>query len=145
MQRCIPKTWFHLIKKIIITSKKAEIEFKHRNRVFSLSFVPVAESDYVNVYGLDITDRILARKRLQESEKRTRAILDTVQAGIMIIDSQTKEIVDLNPAAANMIGTTKENIIGKICHTFVRPADRGCCPGTDLDMKVDNSERALLP
>ena len=144
IEREIPKAWINLIKNISLTNKKAEIEFKHRDKVLSLTFVPIADSVYVNVYGLDITDRILAKKRLQESEKRTRTILETVQAGIMIVDSQTKEIVELNPAAAKMIGSARENIIGKICHEFICPVDRECCPSTDLAMKADNSEHTLL-
>ena len=61
-----------------------------------------------------MTERILAKQKLQENEKRIRAIFNTVQAGILILDAETKHIVDLNPAAAQMIGSPRENIIGRL-------------------------------
>jgi PAS domain-containing protein len=52
--------------------------------------------------------------------------------------------VDVNPAAAKMIGAAPEQIIGRVCHQFICPAEQGKCPITDLHQQVDNSERVLL-
>ncbi|MDH5390988.1 MAG: PAS domain S-box protein, partial [Candidatus Bathyarchaeota archaeon] len=37
-----------------------------------------------------------------------------------------------------------EHVIGKVCHTFICPAEKGKCPITDLGQTVDKSERVLL-
>lgn len=85
-----------------------------------------------------------AEEALRESEARLKSILDSVQAGILIIDAETHLIVDVNPAAAKMIGAAKELITGSVCHNFICPAEIKQCPITDLGQSVDNSERILL-
>ena len=43
-----------------------------------------------------------------------------------------------------MIGAVEEEVLGHICHHFICPAERGACPITDRNQRVDNSERILL-
>ncbi|MDY6990395.1 MAG: PAS domain-containing protein [Thermodesulfobacteriota bacterium] len=93
---------------------------------------------------VDITKRKRAEEALEEREGRLRAVLDSVQAGILTIDAQTHKIVDVNPVAAKMIGLAAERIVGQICHHFVCPAAEGKCPITDLGQTMDNSERVLV-
>lgn len=80
----------------------------------------------------DITERKRMEEALKEDEERLRTILDHLQAGIVVIDEETHEIVDVNPMAAKMIGLPKEEIIGRVCHKFICPAEVGKCPITDL-------------
>ncbi len=82
--------------------------------------------------------------KVVESEARLKTIMKGLMTGIAIIDEQTHTIVDVNPAAADMIGLPREKIVGKICHKFISPAEEGKCPISDLNQKVDNSERILL-
>ena len=110
--------------------------------------VPIKD-DNGQVVGLaeiarNITHRVLAEQSLRESEKRLKSTLDSIQAGIVVIDAETHIIVDANPAAIRMIGAPKEQVIGHICHKYICPAEEGKCPITDLGQKVDNSERILL-
>ena len=83
-------------------------------------------------------------KELREAEGRLRIILESVQAGIVIIDSETHRIVDANPIASKLIGAPKGKIIGSLCHQYICTAEEGRCPITDLGQTVDNSERVLL-
>jgi two-component system sensor kinase FixL len=85
-----------------------------------------------------------AEEELQESEKRVKAILDTVHTGITLIDAETHKIVDVNPAAVQMIGVPREQIVGKVCHQFICPAEVGSCPITDLGQKTGTLESVLL-
>lgn len=85
-----------------------------------------------------------AEKMIRESEMRLKAILDTVHAGILLIDAETHQIIDANTFAVRMIGVPKEEIIGKICHQFICSAERGKCPITDLGQQIDYSEQMLL-
>ena len=81
---------------------------------------------------------------LQESETELRMILDSMHTGLLIIDADTHTIVEVNPLAAKLVGEPKEKIVGRVCHNFVCPAEKGRCPVTDLGQTVDNSERVLL-
>ncbi len=92
----------------------------------------------------DVTVRNQAQKEIQDNEQRLKLILDSVQTGIMIVDENTHQILDINPTAAQMIGVSPEQIIGNDCRQFVCPACKGECPISDLGQKIDNSEQVLL-
>ena len=78
------------------------------------------------------------------TESFFQTIFDNVQTGLVIIDPETHRIVDANSAALQMIGCDKKSITGAVCHQFICPAERGKCPITDLDQKIDRSDRILL-
>ena len=102
--------------------------------------------NFMGVEGVlrDITDRKKMEKALADSRDYLNQIYSSVQGGIILIDARTHEILDLNPAAAHMMGATRDNIVGRVCHQFICPAEQGKCPITDLHQNVDNSERVLL-
>jgi PAS domain S-box-containing protein len=93
----------------------------------------------------ELEDRVVERTaELRESENRLKTILDRIPTGIVLIDAESHMVVDANPIACKMIGATKEQVVGKICHQFVCPAEHGKCPLSDLGQTVDNAERLLL-
>jgi len=106
----------------------------------------ISDGKAVGLRGIivDLSTLKQTEDALRESEARLRSILDSVQAGIIIIDVKTHEIIDVNSAAVEMIGASKENIIGSVCHKYICPAEVGKCPITDLGQKIDHSERLLL-
>jgi len=85
-----------------------------------------------------------AENALAQSRDYLDKIFSSVRAGIMVIDATTHTVVDVNPAAAELIGAPGDQIIGKVCHRFICPAECGRCPITDLGQDVDNSEKILL-
>jgi len=85
-----------------------------------------------------------AQETIRELEERTRTILDSVHAGIIIIDPEPHRIIDINPEASALIGVPKDQIVGHVCHKYICPAEMGSCPITDKGQKVDKSERVLL-
>jgi PAS domain S-box-containing protein len=93
---------------------------------------------------LVLEERERAQEALQQSEIQLKTILDNVQAGIVILDPETHVIVDVNPVTARLIGASRDEIVGAVCHKYICPAEQGRCPITDLGQNVDNSERELL-
>jgi PAS domain S-box-containing protein len=73
-------------------------------------------------YALDITERKQAEEALQESEKRYRQLLDTLQEGIWVIDQDARTTF-VNPRMAEMLGYTVEEMQGK--HLFSFMDERG--------------------
>ncbi|MEO8231592.1 MAG: PAS domain S-box protein [Ignavibacteriota bacterium] len=51
----------------------------------------------VIVFALDITDSIRADKKLQTSETRYRRLFESAKDGILILDAESGQIVDVNP------------------------------------------------
>jgi PAS domain S-box-containing protein len=92
----------------------------------------------------DITERERAETALRESEERLHAILELVPAGIIVLDADSHVILQVNPAALRMFGAPEQQILGRECHRYICPAEKGRCPVTDLGASVDNSERTLL-
>ena len=92
----------------------------------------------------DIGEYKRALGAAQRARERTEQILHAVQSGVLVIDIETHEIVEANPAAAAMIGVPSQEMVGSVCHQFICPAEKGACPITDKGQSVDNSERVLL-
>ncbi|HON23704.1 MAG TPA: GAF domain-containing protein, partial [Syntrophales bacterium] len=85
-----------------------------------------------------------SREMMKRAEERSRAILNAISVGTVIIDPATRTITDVNPIAARMIGLAREDIIGSTCHKFICPRELHDCPIIDLGQKVDNADRVLL-
>ncbi|MDQ5985714.1 MAG: hypothetical protein CSYNP_01430 [Syntrophus sp. SKADARSKE-3] len=85
-----------------------------------------------------------SREMLMAAEKRSRAILDAISVGTIIINPETRTIVDVNPVAVRMIGLAREDIVGHICHQFICSRDKDECPVLDLGQKMDNADCILL-
>ncbi|MFA5389167.1 MAG: CHASE4 domain-containing protein [Candidatus Omnitrophota bacterium] len=92
----------------------------------------------------EISERKKAEGALKEKESYLKIILDSLQVGIVIIDSETHIIVEANPAAVRMIGADRGGIIGKPCYRYICPAEKGKCPVSDLGQNIEGSERILL-
>lgn len=71
-------------------------------------------------------------------------LFEKIQTGIVIIDPETHTVLDINPNALFLTGQSKEEVIGKVCHQFICPAEKGKCPITDLGQLIDNTERILI-
>ena len=107
--------------------------------------IEVAGDISIGVSSLKTEKKLIRSERaLQESEARSRTVLEAMSTGIVVIDPETHTIVDVNPVAARLIGEPKEKIVGSICHQFICPAEEGKCPVADLGQVVDNSERVLI-
>ncbi|HBA89356.1 MAG TPA: histidine kinase [Geobacter sp.] len=79
-----------------------------------------------------------------ESRQCLAAILATAQVGILVIDAESHVIVEANPKAVEVIGVTRDEILGSVCHRFICVSQIGQCPITDLGQCIDCGERQLI-
>jgi PAS domain S-box-containing protein len=91
-----------------------------------------------------IREKNQAEEALKQSETRIRTILDSLGSGVLIIDQETRQIMDANPAALELIGAPKDQVVGEVCHKHICIAEYCQCPILDLNQSVDVSERILL-
>ncbi len=61
----------------------------------------------------DITNRKLAEEALQGSELRYRRLFESAKDGILILDADSGQIVDVNPYLIEMLAFSKEEFAGK--------------------------------
>ena len=69
-------------------------------------------------------------------------IWNFVESGIAVVDAETREIMDINPAALRLFNGTREMVIGKQCQNIFCPAQK--CPVLELHQSVDRSERKFI-
>ena len=81
---------------------------------------------------------------LRGSQTWLTPVLDSLPAGVVIIEASSHRVVEVNSTALSMIGSPKEEVVGSVCHKFICPASEGHCPITDLHQVVDHSERILI-
>ncbi len=105
-----------------------------------------SEDGHTGLIGimLDITDRKNAERDRRKNEQRLNTIFDAILQGILVVDPETHTILDLNKTTEQMIGLPREEIIGKVCHEFICPSQKGQCPITDLNQEIDCAQRQLI-
>ena len=125
-----------------------QIQFAGENVYSESTASPIRNQDGevtgVAVVYRDVTERKEAEQAILEAKERTETILTSIQSGVLVVDAETHTIVEANPAALAMIGAERDEVVGCMCHRFVCPKERGACPITDLNTRVDNRETLLL-
>src|SRR5437879_8426667 len=61
----------------------------------------------------DLTERKLIEEARQNSELRYRRLFESAKDGIFILDADSGQIVDVNPYLIEMLGYSKEDLLGK--------------------------------
>ncbi len=93
---------------------------------------------------VNATEHHKDKEKLESNEKLFSTIIDKLPVGMVLIDISSHTISRVNPYAASMIGASEGQIVGKTCHDYICPAERGKCPITDLNNQVEDTERELL-
>jgi PAS domain S-box-containing protein len=100
-----------------LNSENREVEVYCSHKVFSLIFAKVADVNYVNVYGRDITEHKWAEESLRESEERFKAITSSTPDHILVQDRELRYSLVVNPqlglSVQDMIGKTDFDILSK--------------------------------
>jgi PAS domain S-box-containing protein len=116
--------------------------------VFSFMVVPVEGSDYVNIYGLDITRRRRMEKALKKSERQFRDLVENSLVGIGIL--RDGNIIYRNPEQERLWGTVSDRTGGSAFdHVHPDDADKvqralqqivgGKSPYVDMELRMIGS------
>ena len=93
----------------------------------------------------DMLDSLQRLHRLQAaSEQHLQRIVDSVNCGIMLVDTRDRRIVSINRAGALIAGRAPDELIGQQCHQFICPRELDHCPVLDAGEAIDLSERSIL-
>ena len=90
------------------------------------------EIEFISGAFLDITERKLAEKAVQESEEKYRSIFNSGPNPIFVLDRTTLEILDANPMAEETYGYSKEEMRGR-SFSFLGPAEEIKARLTEFD------------
>ncbi len=93
----VPKSLEESINNALINKKIQDLEVELNNRTYTLIATPVENVDYVNIYGMDITERKKAEERLSQLISTVSHELRTpITVLLMSLEYITKNKGDLN-------------------------------------------------
>ncbi len=108
----LPDDWRKLTLDVFSSGSSKEAEVEVGDRILSLTFAPVVDADYVNVYGLDITERKRAEAALRESEALYHSLVESLPQNIFRKDSDGR-FTFANQRFCTTQGKPLAEIIGK--------------------------------
>jgi PAS domain S-box-containing protein len=120
----VPEHWHQYILRILKSGSNEELEASCGDRVFSLTFAPVAEAGYVNTYGIDITERKLAEEDLRKYRQHLEELVETrtgelTQANRQLLQEiearkgLEKEILNVSEQERRKIGQELHDSLGQ--------------------------------
>lgn len=92
---------------------------------------------------VDVSERKQAEEKIRKALAATQTILEAMPVGVVVI-GRDKIIRQANKTALEMMHRQETDVVGKICHQHICPAQTNKCPVCDLGKSVDNSEKVLL-
>jgi PAS domain S-box-containing protein len=84
----------------------------------------------------DVTDRVRAQEELRRNEELLRLILDNLQVGIAVVDTEERRVSYVNPKLVEMTGRTAEELVGASCQAHICSACDGTCPVLDRGVRL---------
>lgn len=117
--------------------------------------LPVEGRDEISLLGNTVNDLLsrlhkareeqeAQRLATAESERFLSQILNSISVGILLIDPNSREIVEINDYALRLANRHRDEVVGNICHKLTCPAEQSQCPILDLHQSHDMSQRVLL-
>jgi PAS domain S-box-containing protein len=107
-------------KQVQVTEETLPRENNRIIEVRSIPFQDVSGQWLVSELNVDITARKQAEDALRASETRTRAITDSAQDAILMMDPEGR-VSYWNPAAETIFGYTRDEALGQSLHAFIVP------------------------
>jgi PAS domain S-box-containing protein len=95
-----------------------ETYFEPRDRWYEVWVYPSETG--LSVYFRDVTERVEAARALEESESRFRALFERSLDALVLADDEGR-YVDVNPAACELYGLSREELLGKTAADFAPP------------------------
>lgn len=138
-----------------------ETRFRHKDGSIvwaRLNFTTLSDRKGNNYYFYCFADNITERKQaadaLAESEHRLHVIMESLPAGMYLVNYADHKIVDVNPAALAMTGFDREDLVGlQCCSSICNERSKTCgdfAEGADLEtresllLKKDGTEFPII-
>ena len=105
---------------LVVNPREIVLRFQHKDGSTvwghtTVSFIRDSDGHPVAITGVlrNITERKLAEDHLRSSELRYRRLFESAQDGILILDADTGRITDANPFLVNLLGYSRDDLLGK--------------------------------
>ncbi|KKL69371.1 hypothetical protein LCGC14_2115620, partial [marine sediment metagenome] len=124
-----PKLLKDLVIKVIKVNKTKTTEIELNDHIYSFVITPITKEKYVNVYGMDITERKKVEQEIKESEAKFRALFENTNDAIFIHD-RGSQFIEINQTACEKLAYTREELL-KLAPKDLIP------PGYKIDLQAN--------
>jgi PAS domain S-box-containing protein len=108
----VPDEWRRIIDGVLHSGERKEVERSHGDRTFWYILVPFPGSGYVNIYGMDLTERKRAEEALREAHTYLNHILQSVSDAFYALDRGWR-FTYVNQQAMKMTGWSAVELRGR--------------------------------
>ena len=109
----LPGEWSKLAGDVLVSGQREDIEDEHSGRTFLVTFAPVVEAGYVNLYARDITRRKQVEEQLLATlEETVNALASAVEQRDPYTAGHQRRVAQLACAIAKEMGLGGERIDG---------------------------------
>jgi PAS domain S-box-containing protein len=105
-------------------------------RTFLLSGRPVDQTPQVLLLINDVTERDKSQLHRRSSEIRYRRLFEAARDGILIMDPETRTIIDANPFMSELLGCPHDELLGKELWQIGLLKDEAASRGAFRDLKT---------
>ena len=102
---------------------------------------------YHHMRGINAAlEETVARRtaELRQAYEQVRVVIDSLPAGVVVIDPADHRILDINPAGLSLLGLARGDVVGNSCFDCFCPAQRGACPVVDGGQDLVSVERVIV-
>ncbi|WP_020589211.1 PAS domain S-box protein [Desulfobacter curvatus] len=117
------------------------IFIKGNDEIHDLSVCINGMVERINLSKQAILDK---SEEVSRNERFLNQLFNSIEAGAILIDPETKIIVDINNFAQKLTGYSKNEVVGHMCHKLTCPSEVNNCPLLDLKQSKDMSKRKIL-
>jgi PAS domain S-box-containing protein len=114
----LPKNWRKFVKDVFESGSHKSTEFEYNNQLLSLTFVPIVEEGYINIYGFDITKRRQAEEALAREHSLVRTLIDNLPDYIFAKDNKSRFVINNSAHQRQCKAKSQEEIVGKTDFDF---------------------------
>jgi PAS domain S-box-containing protein len=118
----LPDQFRKTVTEVLETGSRRFVEVEGKEHVVRLDFAPIIHPGYVNIYGLDITERKNAEENLRQTRDYLENLINYANAPI-IVWSPKYEITRFNHAFERLTGRSSDEMMGKKVDILI-PVDR---------------------
>jgi len=108
----LPNYIINSINEALLSKKQIKKDIVINDKIFSLTFVPLLNESYINIYGKDTTEEKNSEMALRESEEKHRSLFETMVQGVVYEDTEGI-IISANQSAEKILGLTFDQMTGR--------------------------------